>query len=107
MPAPKKRKRLCLEHINILRIAVNNVRNYYSMAAYAWREEIIPGRTQIKNWPSHITELRRAVDEIVSTINRYDSESVFRTAPVEWIPIEIVRPQAAVMNQLQDILLSL
>ncbi len=86
------------EHITVLRIAVNNVRNYYGMSAYAWREEVIPGRTQIKNWPSHITELRRAVDEIIST---------FALPPVEWIPIEIVRPQASVMNQLQDILLSL
>jgi len=56
-------------HIQELRNAVNMVRDYYGLNAFAWSESIISGKTQIKNWSYHIQELRSAIDQIISLVN--------------------------------------
>ena len=87
-------------HITVLRAAVNNVRNYYGMAAFAWHEAIIPGRTQILNWTYHILELRRAIDEVIAAVNHFGAD----IPSPQWLPIEPGRPRAAVMEQLHTMI---
>ena len=94
-------------HIQTLRIAVNMARSYYNLSPAAWSEDIAAGKTAVKNWPVHITELRKAIEPVVAVINGFDSSSVFHIPPITWLPIGTGRPKAAVMNQLRELLLSL
>jgi hypothetical protein len=94
-------------HIKTLRIAVNTVRSYYGLSSAIWSEDIAVGKTTVKNWPFHITELRKAIEPVITVVNGFDSSSVFDVPPVTWLSIGTGRPKAAVMNQLQELLLSL
>ena len=94
-------------HIQTLRTAVNTVRSYYNLSPVAWSEEIVAGRTTVKNWPFHIMELRKAIEPIVTEINGFDSSSVFDIPPGTWLPIGTGRPRADVMQQIQDLILML
>ena len=40
-------------HIRSLRTAVNNVRDFYGLSAVSWFEDVIAGKTTVKNWPFH------------------------------------------------------
>jgi len=91
-------------HIQTLRTAVNTVRSYYNLSPVAWSEEIVAGRTTVKNWPFHITELRKAIEPVVTAINGFDSSSVFDIPPGTWLPIGTGRPRADVMQQIQDLI---
>jgi len=90
-------------HILDLRTAVNNVRNYYGLAAYTWDMEITPGKTLVAYWPFHILELRAALDAVVDIVNNHDGQIM----PVSWIPLAAGRPRANVMNQLMDTVLKI
>ncbi|MPN09941.1 hypothetical protein SDC9_157234 [bioreactor metagenome] len=94
-------------HIQTLRTAVNMARSYYNLPPTTWSEEIAAGKTAVKNWPVHITELQKAIEPIIAVINGFDSSSVFDVPPITWLPIGTGRPKAAVMNQLRELLLSL
>lgn len=94
-------------HIKTLRMAVNTVRSYYGLSSTIWNEDIAAGKTTVKNWQFHITELRKAIEPVITVINGFDSSSVFDVPPVTWLSIGTGRPKAAVMNQLQELLLSL
>lgn len=94
-------------HIKTLRMAVNTVRSYYALSSVIWSEDIAAGKTTAKNWPFHITELRKAIEPVITVINCFDSSSVFDVPPVTWLSIGTGRPKAAVMNQLRELLLSL
>lgn len=94
-------------HIQTLRTAVNMARSYYSLPPAAWNEDISAGKTTIKNWPFHITELRKALEPVIAAVNGFDSSSAFDMPPVTWLSIGTGRPKAAVINQLQELLLSL
>lgn len=94
-------------HIQTLRTAVNAVRSYYNLSPVAWSEEIVAGRTTVKNWPFHITELRKAIEPVVTAINGFDSSSAFDIPPGTWLPIGTGRPRADVMQQIQDLILML
>lgn len=94
-------------HIQTLRTTVNMVRSYYNLPLAAWSEEIAAGKTAVKNWPVHITELRKAIEPVIAVINGFDSSSVFDVPPITWSPIGTGRPKEAVMNQLRELLLSL
>ena len=94
-------------HIQTLRTAVNTVRSYYNLSQVAWSEEILAGKSTIKNWPFHITELRKAIESIITTINSFDSSSTFDIPPITWIPIGTGRPRADVMQQIQNLFLTL
>ena len=94
-------------HIQTLRTAVNMVRSYYNLSPATWSEEIAAGKTTVKNWPFHITELRKAIEPVIAAVNGFDSSSAFDIPPVTWLSIGTGRPKAAVINQLQELLLSL
>jgi hypothetical protein len=94
-------------HILTLRTATNNVRDYYNLPPYVWAHEIVPGRTQVHDWPFHIFELRAAVKGIIDKINSFDIETGTGVAPIEWLPIGTGRPRADVMEQLVELILQL
>lgn len=94
-------------HITALRTAVNTIRAYYGLAAVSWNEDISAGRTEVKNWPFHILEIRRAIEPIITHINSYDTVTGFDVPTVTWLPLGNGRPRADIMNQLRNLLLSL
>ncbi len=94
-------------HIQMLRNAVNTVRSYYNLSPFSWREEIIAGKTTIKNWPSHITEIHKAIDTVIVVINDFDSSTIFDIPTFTWLPIGMGRPKADVMEQIHNLLLTL
>lgn len=94
-------------HIQTLRTAVNMVRGYYNLSPMIWSEEIAAGKTTVKNWPFHITELRKAIEPVVTAINGFDSSPAFDIPPVTWLPIGIGRPKADVIQQIQNLILIL
>ena len=94
-------------HIQILRTAVNRVRSYYNLSPVTWREEIIAGKTTIKNWPFHITEIRKSMDTIILVINDFDSATSFDIPPFSWLPIGMGRPKADVMEQVHNLIVML
>jgi hypothetical protein len=92
-------------HMLSLRSAVNAVRDYYGLAAYAWVREIISGKTEIEDWGWHILELRSAVEAVIHKINSFDPKGAI--PPFDWLPLGTGRPRADVMDQLQSIILNL
>ena len=94
-------------HIQTLRTAVNRMLSYYNLSPVTWREEIIAGKTTIKNWPSHITEIRKAIDIAIAVINDFDSSTTFDIPAFTWLPIGMGRPKADVMEQIHNLLLML
>lgn len=94
-------------HMLALRTTVNTVRNYYGMSTVIWNGDILEGKTFVKNWPFHILEIRNAIEPIINLINRLDNVSTFDVPEVEWLPIGTGRPKAAVMQQLQELILAL
>lgn len=94
-------------HIKVLRTATNMVRSYYNLPSVTWKEQIVAGRTTVKNWPFHITEIRKAIEGIISSVNSFDPSSAFDILPVTWLPIGTGRPRADVMQQIQDLIITL
>jgi hypothetical protein len=94
-------------HIQALRTAVNAVRGYYSLSPVTWGEDIVAGKTAVKNWLFHITELRKTIEPVIKMINDFDTSASFDIPPITWLPIGIGRPKADVMQQLQDLILLL
>ncbi len=94
-------------HIRTLRTAVNMVRSYYGLSPATWSEDISAGKTTVKNWPFHITELRKAIEPVITAVNGFDSSSSFDIPPVTWLPIGAGRPKADVMQQIQNLILTL
>jgi len=93
-------------HILDIRAAVNNVRNYYGLAAYPWGMEITPGKTLVIYWPFHILELRAAFEAVINIVNNHDSAQG-EIISVIWQAIGTGRPRAAVMNQFMDLTLGI
>ena len=94
-------------HILTLRTAVNIVRGYYTLPPVSWSEEIVAGKTTVKNWPFHITELRKAIEQVITMVNNFDSSPTFDISPVTWLSIGTGRPRADVIQQIQDLVLEL
>ena len=76
-------------------------------AAVSWSEDIVSGKTYVKNWPFHVMEPRKALEQVVDTINAFDLTWANKLPDPAWIPITTGRPQAAVMQQLQTMILGL
>ena len=95
------------EHIRAIREAVNTVRGYYGLAAASWSENIISCKTSVKNWPYHILEIRSALEGVVDFINQFDPVLAFDMPEVDWLPLGTGRPKASVMQQIQDLILTL
>lgn len=91
-------------HIQALRTAVNMVRSYYGLFPEVWSDDISAGKTTVKNWPFHITELRKAIEPVITVVNGFDSSSAFDIPPVTWLPIGAGRPKADVMQQIQNLI---
>ncbi|GHU82914.1 hypothetical protein AGMMS50284_5570 [Clostridia bacterium] len=92
-------------HILDLRTAANTVRNYYNLPAFVWAHEIVPGRTEVRDWPFHIIELRAAIQGVIDKINTFDETAQeIRVAPISWIDIGLGRPRADVMEQLAGLI---
>lgn len=94
-------------HIQTLRTAVTRVRSYYNLSSVTWKEEIIAGKTTIKNWPFHITEIHKAMDSVITAINDFDSATTFDIPPFSWLPIGTGRPKADVMEQIHNLIVKL
>jgi hypothetical protein len=94
-------------HIQTLRNAVNTIRSYYNLPSAVWNEDIVAGKTAVKNWPFHIMELRKAIESVITAINSFASSSTFDIPPITWMPIGTGRPRADVMQQIQDLILML
>lgn len=95
------------DHIKTLRNAVNTIRSYYNLPSAVWNEDIVAGKTAVKNWPFHIMELRKAIESVITAINSFASSPTFDIPPITWVPIGTGRPRAAVMQQIQDLILML
>ena len=91
-------------HIQMLQIAVNAVRNFHNLPPVTWGEEIVAGKTFVKNWPFHIMELRKAIEPVIKMVNDFDATTGFGIPPVTWLPIGIGRPKADVMQQFQNLI---
>jgi hypothetical protein len=94
-------------HIQTLRNAVNTIRSYYNLPSAIWNEDIVAGKTAVKNWPFHIMELRKAIESVITAINSFASSPTFDIPPITWIPIGTGRPRADVMQQIQGLILML
>ena len=94
-------------HIQTLRTAVNMVRSYYGLSPATWSEEITVGKTTVKNWPFHITELRKAIEPVITAVNSFDSSSSFDIPPLTWLSIGAGRPKADVIQQIHNLILTL
>ena len=94
-------------HIRSLRTAINNIRDFYGLSAVNWSEDVIVGKTYVKNWPFHVLELRKAIEQVVDFINGFDVAWATKIPDPVWIPIMTGRPQAIVMQQLQTLILGL
>ena len=94
-------------HMKSLRTAVNNIRDFYGLSAVSWSEDVVASKTYVKNWPFHVLELRKAIEQVVDFINAFDITWANKLPDPAWIPITTSRPQAAVMQQLQTIILGL
>ncbi|GHU79281.1 hypothetical protein AGMMS49992_31050 [Clostridia bacterium] len=86
-------------HMQSLRDAANSVRLYYGLSASIWQEVIIASRTQVRDWPLHMKELRTALDAVIVTINGFDTVAAFDVPLVSWIVFSPGSPRAAVMQQ--------
>jgi hypothetical protein len=94
-------------HIQTLRNAVNTIRSYYNLPSAVWNEDIVAGKTEVKNWPFHIMELRKAIESVITAIKSFASSSTFDIPPITCIPIGTGRPRADVMQQIQNLILML
>ena len=47
--------------IRSLRTAINNVRDFYGLSAVSWAEDVIAGKTAVKNWPFHADSIARRI----------------------------------------------
>jgi hypothetical protein len=94
-------------HMKSLRTAINIVRDFYGLSAVSWSEDVIAGKSYVKNWPFHVLELRKSIEQMVDFINGFDMTWVNKLPDPAWIPTTTGRPQAAVMQQLQTLILGL
>jgi len=91
-------------HMTELRTMVNTIREYYGLSTVVWNEAIVAGVTKSRNWKAHITELRSAINDVVTLINTWDELSTTnRVPPFAWTTIT-EKPNAAAMNQLREVI---
>jgi hypothetical protein len=96
--------RIKAAHMNELRTMVNTVRAYYGLAAVVWAETITAGVTKSRGWKAHVIELQQAISDIVTLVNGWDTvSSTNRIAAFTWITPG-VKPSAAVMNQIRQVI---
>jgi hypothetical protein len=83
---------------------VNTIRQYYGLSAVVWAETITAGITKSRGWKAHIVELQQAISDVVTLVNGWDTvSSINRIAAFTWITPG-VKPSAAVMNQIRQVI---
>ena len=94
-------------HINELRNAIDVVRSYYGLSEYDWPETIIAGKTSMRGWAGHLTELRSAIDAVITLVNGWDSaaQSNKITQPA-WATLG-TWPQASLLTQIRTVITQL
>ena len=96
--------RIKAAHMTELRTMVNTIRQYYGLSAVAWAETITAGVTKSREWKAHVVELQQAISDIVTLVNGWDAVStVNQIAAFTWISPG-VKPSAAVMNQIRQVI---
>lgn len=96
--------RIKAAHVNELRTMVNTIRQYYGLSAVVWAETITAGVTKSRGWKAHVIELQQAINDVVTLVNGWDAVStVNRIAAFTWITPG-VKPSAAVMNQIRQVI---
>lgn len=91
-------------HVTELRTMVNTIRAYYGLSAVSWAETITAGITKTRNWKAHVIELQQAINDVVTLVNGWDDVSpTNRIAAFTWITPG-VKPSAAVMNQIRQVI---
>ena len=69
-----------------------------------WSGTITAGITKARGWKSHVIELQQAINDVVTLVNGWDAAStVNRIAAFAWISPS-VKPSAAVMNQIRQVI---
>lgn len=96
--------RIKAAHMNELRTMVNNVRVYYGLTAVVWAETITAGATKSRGWKAHVAELMAAINDVVTLVNGWDTESTVNRIPaLNWVTLA-EKPSAEVMNQLRQVI---
>jgi hypothetical protein len=90
--------------MNTLHTAVNKIRAYYGLINMRWVDPITTGKTQVRDWPLHIAELRSGIEGVIYAVNGFDAEDTFDIPIPQWIAMTGVYPRADVMNQLGQII---
>jgi hypothetical protein len=93
--------------VNTLHNAANSIRAYYGQINMRWVDPIIVGKTQVRDWPLHVAELRSGVEGVIYAVNGFDAEDTFDIAIPQWIAMTGGYPRADVMNQLSSIIAQL
>jgi hypothetical protein len=96
--------RIKAAHITELRTMVNTIRSYYGLSAVSWAEAITAGVTKSRGWKAHVIELQQAINDVVTLVNGWDAVStVNQITAFNWI-VPGVKPSAAVMNQIRQVI---
>lgn len=88
-------------HMNELRQAIDDIRAWYGMSAYTWREEIVAGVTSSVNWAGHTIEIKEQIEAIQKFVNEWDSTNAALDVSLPTIST-FYAPKADVINQLRD-----
>ena len=92
--------RIKAQHINELRSNFSNNRSYYGVQYEPYSEGVIAGTTSIKNFPTHILELRTRIEAIYNKINSLGAGTVVELP--QWAaPLDDLQPTAAAINELR------
>lgn len=87
-------------HINELRSRVEALCTLYGVTAPTWAESVIAGTTSVKHFPSHVTELRSALEAIYTKINTLAEFTVI-ASPSWTVTLTDIRPKAAAIEELR------
>jgi len=96
--------RIKAAHVNELRTMVNTIRQYYGLSTVVWAETITAGVTKSRGWKAHVIELQQAINDVVTLVNGWDTESTVNRIPaMNWVELT-EKPSAEVMNQLRQVI---
>lgn len=94
--------RIKAAHINELRTRVGQLCTLYGVTAPTWQETIIAGTTSIKGFPSHIGELRAALESIYAKINTLAGFTVI-ALPSWAAALTDIQPKAAAIEEVRAV----
>lgn len=92
--------RIKAAHINELRARIEQLCALYDAIAPTWAETIVAGTTSVKNFPTHITELRTALEALYTKINGLGAGTIV-SAPTWETTLTDVRPKATAIEEIR------